>query len=154
MVHAHLLMCPGASSREKTQEGWEAKREHQFLKAFRNRAKVWPSPYKQQGRERSLCCARSLLSGCRVGKGSWWGGRCGLEGSGGLVRERVVKWEEGKRVQEYPGVGTNRYGWGVVPQGETDIWETFRKEGLCEGGDWGAGIDAKGSQALWEKQLR
>lgn len=32
----------------------------------------------------------------------------------------------GGRVQEYPGVGTNRYemGGGEVPQGETDIWET------------------------------
>lgn len=71
MVHAHLLRCPRASSREKTQEGWEAKREHQFLEAFGNRAKVWPSSFKQQVRERSLCCSRSLLSGCRVGKGSW-----------------------------------------------------------------------------------
>lgn len=37
------------------------------------------------------------MSGYRVGKGSWWGGRCGLEGSGGLARERMVKWEEGSR---------------------------------------------------------
>lgn len=60
--------------------------------------------------KRSLWCARSLLSGCKVGKGSWWGGRCGLEGSGGLAWEHMVKWEEeGKRVQEYLGVGTNRY---------------------------------------------
>lgn len=52
-------------------------------RGLREQGRVWPSPYKQQqGRERSLWCA---------GSRKLRGGRCGLEGSGGLARERMVK---------------------------------------------------------------